>query len=46
MSHSSSHAFIRQLANKLWNAADFAKGHPGAQYRDKAPSKVRFEFHR
>lgn len=26
------------------HAADFAKGHPGAQYRDNALSKARFEF--
>jgi phosphomethylpyrimidine synthase len=26
------------------NAADLAKGHPGAQYRDNAISKARFEF--
>ena len=26
------------------HAADLAKGHPGAQYRDNALSKVRFEF--
>ncbi len=26
------------------NAADLAKGHPGAQYRDNALSKARFEF--
>ena len=25
-------------------AADLAKGHPGAQYRDNALSKARFEF--
>ena len=25
-------------------AADLAKGHPGAQYRDNALSKIRFEF--
>jgi phosphomethylpyrimidine synthase len=26
------------------HAADLAKGHPGAQYRDNALSKARFEF--
>ena len=26
------------------HAADLAKGHPGAQYRDNAVSKARFEF--
>jgi phosphomethylpyrimidine synthase len=26
------------------HAADLAKGHPGAQYRDNAISKARFEF--
>ena len=26
------------------HAADLAKGHPGAQYRDNAMSKARFEF--
>jgi phosphomethylpyrimidine synthase len=26
------------------HAADLAKGHPDAQYRDNAPSKARFEF--
>ena len=26
------------------HAADLAKGHPGAQYRDDALSKARFEF--
>ena len=26
------------------HAADLAKGHPGAQVRDNAPSKARFEF--
>jgi phosphomethylpyrimidine synthase len=26
------------------HAADIAKGHPGAQYRDNALSKARFEF--
>ncbi len=26
------------------HAADLAKGHPGAQIRDNAPSKARFEF--
>ncbi len=26
------------------NAADLARGHPGAQYRDNALSKARFEF--
>ncbi len=28
------------------HAADLAKGHPGAQYRDNALSKARFEFRR
>jgi phosphomethylpyrimidine synthase len=26
------------------HAADLAKGHPGAQYRDNALSKARFDF--
>jgi thiamine biosynthesis protein ThiC len=29
---------------KPGQAADLAKGHPGAQYRDNAISKARFEF--
>jgi phosphomethylpyrimidine synthase len=30
--------------NVAAHAADLAKGHPGAQYRDNALSKARFEF--
>ena len=33
------------IAHKIAaHAADLAKGHPGAQYRDNALSKARFEF--
>jgi phosphomethylpyrimidine synthase len=32
------------LPIKLQHAADLAKGHPGAQARDNALSKARFEF--
>ncbi len=35
----------RVIAYKIAaHAADLAKGHPGAQYRDNAISKARFEF--
>ncbi len=32
------------ILGKFHQAADLAKGHPGAQYRDNALSKARFEF--
>jgi phosphomethylpyrimidine synthase len=36
---------IADLQNAIAaHAADLAKGHPGAQYRDNALSKARFEF--
>ncbi|MFP1592670.1 phosphomethylpyrimidine synthase ThiC [Escherichia coli] len=32
------------ITYKISHAADLAKGHPGAQIRDNAMSKARFEF--